>query len=209
MSTPQRPDGASRRTFLKTAGAIASGVAASTVACASGQESAAARANAIDRASLDPLADVVLPAELGADGRAAAVAAFVSWVNGYEPVAQEMVGYGYSDIRYLPPDPAPAWRAQLDALDLLAQKVHKTPFASLDVARRTDVVSQALGGERGTRLPAPLDARHVAVALLAHWASSPGAWNLAMGVEVSPGACRPLEGATPRPTPIAGGRTRA
>lgn len=208
MSTPQRPDGASRRTFLKTAGAIASGVAASTVACAPGQESATtARGAGIDRVSLDPLAEVVLPAELGADGRAAAVTAFVSWVNGYEPVAQEMVGYGYSDIRYLPPDPAPAWRAQLDALELLAQKVHKAPFASLDVARRTDVVTQALGGERGTRLPAPLDARHVAVALLAHWASSPGAWNLAMGVEVSPGACRPLEGATPRPVAI--GRARA
>lgn len=203
MSTPQRPDGASRRTFLKTAGAIASGVAASTVGCAPGQESAtSARGAGLDRASLDPLAEVVLPAELGADGRAAAVTAFVSWVSGYEPVAQEVVGYGYSDIRYLPPDPAPAWRAQLDALDLLAQRVHKAAFASMDVARRAEVVTQALGSERGARLPAPLDARHVAVALLAHWASSPGAWNLAMGVEVSPGACRPLEGATPRPVAL-------
>jgi hypothetical protein len=206
MSTP--PSAASRRSFFKTAATIAGGVAASTVACAPTEDTTAGtRTTGIDRTTLEPLAEVVLPAELGAEGRGEAVDAFVRWVNGYEPVAQEMVGYGYSDIRYLPPDPAPAWRAQLDALDLLAHKVRRAPFASLDVAGRTEVVTLALGSERGERLPAPLNARHVAVALLSHWASSPGAWNLALGVEVSPGACRPLEGATPRPTPI--GRARA
>lgn len=203
MTSSPPPDGASRRSFFKTAGAIATGVAASSVGCAPGDgSSAATRTSRIDRTSLEPLAEVILPGELGADGRTAAVDAFVRWVNEYEPVAQEMVGYGYSDIRYLPPDPAPAWRAQLDALELLAQKTRQTAFASLDLAGRTEVVTMALGSERGERLPAPLNARHVAVALLAHWASSPGAWNLAMGVDVSPGACRPLEGATAKPAAL-------
>lgn len=200
MTSSTPPDGASRRTFFKTAGAIATGVAASSVACAPADGTpAAAGRTTIDQASLEPLAEVMLPGELGPAGRSAAVDAFVRWVNEYEPVAQEMVGYGYSDIRYLPPDPAPAWRAQLDALELLAQKLRKGSFASLDLTGRTEVVTVALGSERAERLPAPLNARHVAVALLAHWASSPGAWNLAMGVDVSPGACRPLEAARMRP----------
>lgn len=197
-----------RRTFLKTAGAIASGVAASTVGCAPATERAAepAASTGIDGAVLEPLAEAILPGELGPEGRRKAVDAFTTWVNNYEPVAQEMVGYGYSDIRYLPADPAPAWRAQLAALDLLAQKSRRASFASLDVEGRRAVVEMALSSERGTRLPDPLSARHIALALLAHWASSPGAWNMALGVDVSPGACRPLDAATRKPLPIAGAR---
>ncbi len=197
----------SRRSFFKTAGAIASGVAATTVACAP-NEAAASRTTGFDRTLLDPLAEVVLPQELGRDGRKAAVDAFVAWVDGYDPVAEEMHGYGYSDIRYLPADPAPAWRAQLQGLDTLAQRSRGAPFAKLDAAGRTAVLATALGSERGGRLPAPLDARHVAVALLAHWASTPGAWNLALGADVSPGACRPLDAATRKPLPVTPG-TRA
>ncbi len=200
------PD-ASRRTFFRTAGAIATGVAATSVACAPGETADAGRTRGFDRSLLDPMAEVVLPASLGSPGRKEAVDAFIAWIDAYEPIAQEQLGYGYSDIRYTPPDPAPAWRAQLAALDVLATKMRRAHFAQLDPGARTEVLTVALGGERGERLPAPLHARHVAVALLAHWASSPGAWNLAFGAEVSPGACRPLEGATPKPTTIRGAAT--
>lgn len=205
MSSEPTSSSRSRRTFFKTAGAIASGVAATTMACTTAETSTTSRTTGFDRALLDPLAEAVLPADAG-DHRAIATA-FVTWVDGYDPVAEEMHGYGYSDIRYLPADPAPAWRAQLAALDTLAQKMHRRGFAQLDRATRQGIVAAALGGERGDRLPAPLQARHVAVALLAHWASGPQAWNLALGAEVSPGACRPLDGATRMPLPVApGGR---
>lgn len=188
----------SRRSFLKTASTIASGVAATSIGCApSGNQPGASPREGFDRAVLDPLAEVVLPSELGADGRSRAVESFLAWVAGYEPVAEEMHGYGYSEVRYLPADPAPAWRAQLAALDVLASKMRRSNFASLDAAGRTEVVTAALGSERGQRLPAPLAARHIAVALLAHWASSPGAWNLALGADVSPGSCRPLQATLP------------
>lgn len=193
----------SRRTFLKTAGALASGVAATTVACGpTGERATDTRPRGFNRTLLDPLAEVVLPSELGESGRRQATDAFIRWVDEYEPVAQEMLGYGYSDIRYLPPDPAPAWRAQLEALDVLARKMRKQPFAQLPPGDRSAVVTAALGATRGDRLPAPLDAGHVAIALLAHWAASPGAWNMALGAEVSPGACRPLAAATSAPRPI-------
>lgn len=204
MTPPTPPSPGSRRSFFKTAGAIASGVAATTVACAP-DETPTTRPTGFDRELLDPLAEVVLPAELGTGGRKAAVDAFVAWVDGYDPVAEEMHGYGYSDIRYLPPDPAPAWRAQLQGLDTLAQRSRGSRFVALDVAGRSAVLATVLGNERGGRLPAPLDARHVAVALLAHWASTPGAWNLALGADVSPGACRPLDAATRKPLPVAPG----
>jgi len=156
---------------------------------------------------LTALAEVVLPASIGADAGRRATRAFVAWADGYDPVAEEMHGYGYSDVRYLPADPSPAWRAQLDALNALAMRTKGKGFVTLDVPARSEVVAAALRRERNNdRLPAPLGASHVAIALLAHWASSPDAWNLALGVQVSPGACRALDGVARKPLPIAGPR---
>ena len=194
-----------RRAFLKTAGAIATGVAASSLSCSptADRNTAANRDEPLDRALLHALADVTLPDELGTSGKQSAVDAFVAWIKAYEPVAEEMHGYGYADVRYLPADPAPAWQSQLRALDTLAQKTKRSGFAELAAAGRRDVLTIALRGDRGDRLPAPLSARHVAVALVAHWASTPAAWNMALGVDVSPGACRSLEAAMRKPLPIA------
>lgn len=202
----------SRRGFLRDAALLAS-TAAIGGACdalpgsrneAGVSAHAAARATGLTRASLAGLADAVLPESLDAARRRDATDAFVAWIDGYEPVAEEMHGYGYADVRYLPPDPAPAWRAQLDALDLLARRVRGTSFDTLGVDARRDLLRMALRGARtGDRLPAPIEAPHIAIALLSHWASGPGAWNLALGVDVSPGTCRPLDGATRKPLPIA------
>lgn len=207
----------SRRTFLKTATSLAAGsataglVASTVAACAPtalGDTSAAhtvsARVTGFNRAQLDALGEVMLPASLGTSARVAAVAAFVAWIDAYEPVAEEMHGYGYADVRYLPPDPAPAWRAQLDALDLLARKLLGKTFVALDVKSRERIVAAALRTSRSDRLPSPLAASHIGLALLSHWASSPSAWNLALGVDVMPSSCRVLNDALRKPLPIAG-----
>jgi len=200
-----------RRDFLKAAGlmvaAAACGPAAERApAPASGADApvASPRTTGFDPDLLSALGTAVLPAALGAAGQRAAIAAFVAWCDGYQPVAEEMHGYGYADVRYLPADPAPAWRAQLDGLDLLAQHVHHTRFTSLDLATRQAVVAMALRDIPGDALPAPLDAGHIAVALLAHWASSPGAWDRALGAAVAPETCRPLADALKRPSPLNG-----
>jgi hypothetical protein len=205
----------SRRGFLKAAGAVAAtAVAGSTgVACSPPVEKDARqsafgasiqRQVGFDRPLLDSLGDAVLPDSLGAPGRLAAVDAFVEWVDGYEPVAEEMHGYGYADVRYLPADPAPGWRSQLDALDTLAKKTQHKPFVELDVAERRAVVATAITGARETAMPDALGASHVAIALLAHWAASPGAKDLALRAQVAPLTCRSLAGATGRPLPIVG-----
>jgi hypothetical protein len=150
---------------------------------------------------LDAVGAAVLPESLGREQRARAVAAFVAWSAGFEPVAQEMLGYGYADVRYLPADPVPGWRAQLDALELLAGRGGHS-FASLDVPARRAVLARALPARVGNALPAPLDAPHVALALLSHWASSAEAWDLALGARVQRERCRDLSTTTAAPTPL-------
>jgi hypothetical protein len=202
MSTP----GANRRDFLKTASLLTAAAAAGTGCEISDRDTTTSRGTrevGFDRGLLDAVASAVLPASLGTAGILAATDRFVAWVDGYEPVAEEMHGYGYSDVRYLPADPAPAWRAQLAALEVLARKTQRRPFAELDLAQRRTVLEASLRPERGERLPSPLSARHVALALLAHWASRPEAWNRALNAQVSPQSCRPLEGAARKPLPLA------
>ena len=213
MSLPN--NAASRRDFLKSAGVLAA-----AAACAPGTPDRAPT----DDASLprDParnamfttfngpllaaVGDTVLPQQLGAAGITAAVQAFVTYCREYTPVAEEMHGYGYAEIRYLPPDPVPAWQAQLDGLELLAQHTHRTGFTGLSRTQRQALITAATRGVGGGDLPSPLEATHVAIALMAHWSTAPEAWNLALGAEVSPAACRTLAGTTTRPVAIAGRR---
>lgn len=200
-----------RRTFLKTAGVLVAAACAPTgdnrSPNATDANTRTSRVAGFSEPLLFPLAEAVLPTALGPDGQRAAVTAFVAWCSSYEPVAEEMHGYGYADIRYLPPDPVPAWRAQLDGLDVLAQRVHHATFASLTVAQRQALVGMATRTARGDRLPPPLAANHVALALLGHWASTPQAWNRAFGVDVSPSTCRPLGDAVKAPVPLTKTRT--
>jgi hypothetical protein len=216
--TPHDPTQVDRRAFLKAAGVLAAGAAAAgcdtprASGDAPGASSAAPNAATsgvrtrdvgFDRATLAALGEVVLPTELGAAGQAKVVSDFVGWVAGYEPVAEEMHGYGYAEIRYLPPDPAPGWRAQLEGLDLLARRSRGRPFAGLPLASRRALVETALARVPSDRLPAPIAAPHVALALLAHWASGPAAWDLAVGARIAPRSCRPLADAPRRPLPLA------
>lgn len=201
--------GGNRRTFLKTAGvlAVAAACSPSTNANETSANTSTQRgpgfAAATHQALLVSVGSAVLPESLGDAGQARAVAQFTAWCDGYDPVAEEMHGYGYADVRYLPPDPVPAWRAQLDGLDVLAQRVHHTAFGALSLGDRRAIISMATRRVRGDRLPSPLGAEHVTVALLAHWAASPDAWNRAFHANVSPGTCRPLGDGVRKPLPVA------
>jgi len=206
---------ADRRSFLKVAGALAATAAVSgctletrvpgsASGSASDRSPAPERVTGFDQGLLAALGGAVLPAELGAQGQQAAVRKFIAWADGYDPVAEEMHGYGYSDVRYLPADPSPAWRAQLGALDLLARRSRQQPFSQLPVDARRELLTIALNGVPGDRLPDPLSAPHIALALMSHWASSGDAWDLALGAKVQAGNCRVLGDANAKPLPITG-----
>lgn len=194
-----------RRTFLAQAAAtIAAGGA---VAGKPRPASAQAPPRALGVPMLAAIGDAVLPESLGAAGRARAVRAFSAWIAAYHPVTEEMHGYGNAEITYTPADPAPGWNAQLEGLDLLSRRKHRRGFAALDVpARRVLLKAQLaqLSRQRGDRLPSnPLVAPHVAIALLAHWADSSEATDLAYGVRIGKGECRVLADSPHKPLPLA------
>ncbi|MBU6366577.1 MAG: twin-arginine translocation signal domain-containing protein [Gemmatimonadetes bacterium] len=202
----------SRRDFLARAALTATGAAASAALppALDAQGAPAAQPARTPETVLDPMllaavGEAVLPESLGAAGRRRAVGAFATWLARYEPVAEAMHGYGDAEITYTPPDPAPGWQAQLRGVDTLARRSRRKGFAALGVAERRAVLEVALRGHGGTRLPAnPLDATHVAVAVLAHWAASTEATDLAQGARILAGECRGLAGVSRVPLPLAG-----
>lgn len=199
-----RPADPERRTLLKAAGAAA--VITALPACSLEDRPPRARAEqrrvTVDRTVLDAAAEIVLPTELGLQGQRHATDAFVQWIEQYEPVAEEMHGYGYAEIRYLPADPAPNWSAQLDALDRLAEHRHGRGFVACDRAERAALIDDALRPHAADRLPAPLAAPHVLLALVAHWAAQPDAWDLAFGARIARNTCRDLDDAVRPPIPL-------
>jgi len=168
------------------------------------QRAAQTAARALDPLLLRALGDAILPEMLGDAGRANAIAAFATWLARYTPVAEEMHGYGDAEITYTPSDPAPGWNAQLAGLDLLARRKHRRGFARLGVPLRRAVVQAQLARVSTSRLPAnPLAAPHVAVALLAHWAASSEATDLAYEARIMKGNCRLLSQTSRPPLPLA------
>ena len=146
------------------------------------------------------MAEVVLPSELGATGRAAAVNAFRDWLIAYEPAAEGIHGYGDQEITYLPADPAPGWNAQLAQLDAITRKRFGAAFADCDVTRREAVLRAQLSRVRGgDRLPSLIGAPHVALALLAHWCDSAAATDLVYDAAIGKESCRQLAIVTQSP----------
>jgi hypothetical protein len=152
---------------------------------------------------LRALAEVVLPRALGDQGRERAVAAFEAWLTAYRPVAERDHGYGTGDITYTGADPAPGWAAQLEALDLEAMQRFGTSFVDLEPDRRLSLARGQLRRERGP-LPEAADAQHVAVGLLAWWASTTEALDLCYGVAIGRETCRPLASMGDAPAPLRG-----
>ncbi len=188
-----------RRTFLKRSGVALSAVALPACAPDGGSAGGDTPSARIDGTLLRAVGDLVLPAELGESGRAGAVAAFERWAEAYDPVPELNHGYGTSEIRYGPADPVPGWQAQLQALDLEAEHRFGAPFTELEAEPRMAILRRHVDALEGDALPSPLRASHVAVALLAHWAASPGATDLCYGVRIQPQTCRGLGGSADEP----------
>jgi hypothetical protein len=151
---------------------------------------------------LGALGDAILPAELGEQGVTRAVADFQRWRDGYQPGAEANHGYGTGKIERLPADPRPRWRAQLAALDAEARRTGQS-FSALPRDRRQALVRTALAGERGDAMPNPLLAKHVALALLAHFYDSPAATDLCYRAQIGRQQCRPLAAQREQPVALA------
>lgn len=183
-------------------GAHAAGAPLTPVAPEPHGDGTSTGAMALDPAMVEAIATVVLPSALGADGHRRASATFLRWLAGYRAGAELVHGYGTAEIRSTAASPEGRWREQLAALDAAARARHARGFAALPRAERETLVREALAGERGARLPAPLAAPHVALALLAHWAQSPEAIDLCHEARIARQQCRPLVNAPKEPVPL-------
>lgn len=197
-----------RRAFLRRSAAAVSAAAVGCRPPGADRASTAggAERHALPTGTLRAVADIALPSELGEDGVQRVTTGFETWLAGYRPVAEQVHGYGSQEIRYGPPDPAPRWRAQLEALDREARARHSAGFAELDRETRRALIEAALAGGEETSLPdrpGALRAEHVVVGLAGWFFGSPEATNLCYGRRIDPGACRPLAASSEQPTPLA------
>lgn len=201
-----------RRVFLKRSALALSALAAG---CggeegrdadeASGRAGDAPRRFFPDPELLRAAGEALLPAEIGEAGREEAVSGFEAWLRDYAPVPERVHGYGSQEIRYGPPDPAPRWAAQLEALELESRARHGTGFASLADSARRELLERALADALGDlpSRPGALEAEHVAVGLLAWFYGSPRATDLCYRRRIGRLSCRPLaeSGRVPPPLP--------
>jgi hypothetical protein len=160
----------------------------------------------LDGAMVRSVAEVVLPAELGNDGFARVGRAFSEWARGYRAGVELVHPYGSTTLRQTGESPTPRWRSQLVALDGEARARHQRGFTALTKEQRRELVTAAFANERANRLPDPLQADHVAMALMAWYFASPEAADLCYNARINRNQCRPLVNAPRQPLPLAGER---
>jgi len=181
-----------RRTFLARLGAMIGAIPLVGWRAPRLRGDAASPTGQPNATTLAALGDAVLPSELGASGTGRAVSDFQRWMDGYRPGAEANHGYGTGKLEQVAPDPRAQWKSQLAALDAEARRGGGQSFAALSRERRQALVRTALAGERAESLPSPLAAKHVALALLAHFYDSPAATDLCYNAQIGRQQCRPL-----------------
>ena len=151
-----------RRRFLKGSASVVSGLAIG--ACAQDAPSGATETQGLDRAVLEALARIVLPrTALGDAGVLRVTGDFLDWLEGFAPVTERDHPYYSSEINYGPPDPAPLWGAQLDALNIEAQQRFDTGFPQLGEDQQTAILDRQLPQNIPQELPFAGNASHVAI----------------------------------------------
>jgi len=158
---------------------------------------------AADPATLDALAEVVLPsAALGKAGLMREIASFRKWGAEYREGAEVNHGYGTSRLRTLGPTPMTRWTTQLDELDAAAKTKHQKAFHEVPADDRAALVRAALQGQRLERIPSIGDASHVALALLSHFYTGSEANDLCYESRIGQQTCRPLAQQARKPLPM-------
>jgi hypothetical protein len=194
-----------RRSFLKRSAALVSGLAIAGCGTSEpGSESAAAPSSssrALDPKRLETLARLVLPLSgLGDTGLRRVLDGFSKWLSELEPVAELDHAYIWTDeILYGPPDPAPLWASQLEALGLEAEKGHGASFEDLSPDNQRAILERQLPSELPPRLPEPARAPHVAIGLLAYFYNTAEANDLCYRAKIEKLSCRGIESGTTEP----------
>lgn len=144
-----------------------------------------------DLKTLETLAAVVLPSELGEPGVKKTANDFVKWVANYRAGAETDHGYGFTRLRTKGPSPVSAYPGQLAKL--------RAPLASEDTNARRKAVQAVLTEAGITDLPRLPDGKHVAADLMAFYFRSSDANDLCYKAAIGRDSCRGLEGSDQPP----------
>ena len=146
----------------------------------------------LPEAPLAAVADVALPTGvLGDEGTELALLGFLAWVEGFEPAAELDHPYLSGELRYGRPHPGPRWAAQLQAMELEAERRTGRPFSQLSASERRRIVTEAAEEETGSSLPGdPARADHVVVGLLAWFYGTTTANDLGYEARIRRHLCR-------------------
>lgn len=190
-----------RRSFLKRSAALVSGLAITGCRPVEKGPGASSTSAALDPKVLEALGRLVLPmSSLGEPGLTPVLEAFGKWLSGIEPVAELDHAYIWTDeILYGPPDPAPLWASQLDALELEATKGHGASFADLPQENQRAILERHLPAQFPARLPEAARAPHVAIGLLAYFYDTAAANDLCYRSVIEKLTCRGVESGTTAP----------
>ena len=198
-----------RRRFLKQSAALVSsmaGMAASTCAPSSEAPSSVSSASSreIERTTLEALGRIVLPKRvLGDEGVSSVLNGFADWLSGFEAVAERDHPYLWTDeITYGPPDPAPHWRSQLEALELEAKKRYGKRYPELSSEAQRAILQRHLPRDVGPDLPDAGAAPHVAIGILAYFYRTSKANDLGYGAAIEKQTCRGLDTGPDEPAPV-------
>ena len=190
-----------RRTLLKS---FVAAVATRPAAALAAQTPAASTFSSTEIDTLNAIADVVLPDEIGADARRRAVTNFASWFANYRQGADMGHGYGASTLR-APAGASPVSRyaAQFAALDAAARSRGAQSFRTLSAGDRRAVVEQFLNEPQPVnRLPAQPTGANLVADLMGSYFTSANAWDVCYGVQILRDSCRSLDNSEAAPLPI-------
>jgi hypothetical protein len=190
-----------RRTVLKS---LAAAFAARPAAALAQQAAAATTFSPAEIDTLHAIADVVLPAEIGAEARKKAVTDFVSWFANYRQGADMGHGYGASTLRAgSGSSPFSRYPAQFAALDAAARSRGGQTFQALPVSDRRAIVEQVLNDPQPVnRMPAQPTGANLVADLMGSYFSSADAWDACYRAEIQRDSCRTLDNSAEPPRPL-------
>jgi hypothetical protein len=191
-----------RRRFLKASAGTLSGLALGS--CGVEQRVETPAASGLDRPTLEALGRIVLPRKaLGDVGVTRVIGDFLTWLEGFEPASERDHPYDSGEITYGPPDPAPLWRSQLDALNIVASKRFNAGFAAISESRQRLTLERQLPDNLPQDMPYAGNATHVGIGLIAWFYATPEANDLALQAKVGKYSCRGLQAGPDKPVPLA------
>ena len=153
------------------------------------------------KAALAAMAEVTLPASIGAAGRAAATQKFIAWHLNYRMGADMGHSYGASTLRPGSPAPVlPRYAAQFAALDQAARAAGAQTFASATAEIRRSAVEAALNTPPPVnRMPARPTGANLVADFMGLYFNSATAFDQAYRAAIGRDDCRSLDGSDQPP----------